>query len=97
LAESGPRPYYAIAQRKLRVNAFREFIEANRRSKNRQQILAEFSLENGIRIEKLLDYLDVFYQVGIYHRPQRWYVGHDYENYILTNEEYEEERSKISH
>lgn len=79
----------AQAGRRQRIKEFKQFIEANRKSKTALQIVAVYGIETGIRQFTLNQYLKLFYDAGIYHKPTR--IS---EHKLLTPSEYEETRKE---
>ena len=59
----------ALAGRKQRIADFRQFIEANRKTKTSRQIVALYGLETGISVRTTEGYLKLFIEAGFYARP----------------------------
>ncbi len=56
--------------RKQRLTEFREYIEANRKSKRANQIIAEYSIQTGLSLRLVKSYMQLFYDAGFYTRPR---------------------------
>ena len=73
----------AVERRKQRIREFRQLVEANRKDKTAQQIVALYSIHSGLTPRLLNSYLKLFIQAGLYHEPN-YVTG----NKIVTDEEY---------
>jgi len=59
----------AMAGRQQRITDFKEYVEANRKDMSSKQILATYSLETGISVRTLRQYLGVLIDAGVYVKP----------------------------
>ena len=71
--------------RQQRIEEFRQFIEANRKIKTEKQIIALYSINNGMTVRLVKSYLQIFYDAGFYVKP-----GYLSKWKIVTLREYEE-------
>lgn len=56
----------AVRERKRRLEAFKRFIEQNRKSKSYRRLIAIFALETGLRERLVKEYLDLLLRAGVY-------------------------------
>lgn len=56
--------------RKQRLIEFREYVEANRKSKRGTQIIAEYSIQTGLSLKLVKSYMQLFYDAGFYAKPR---------------------------
>ena len=74
----------ALLGRRQRIQSFREYVEANRKELSASKIVARYALESGVANRTVEGYLKLFYEAGIYVKPNfrsKWL--------ILTPKEYE--------
>ena len=74
----------ALRGRRQRITDFKQFIEANRKDRTANQIIAVYALPTGISQRTIQDYLKLFVEANVYMRPTRYVC----EYMLLTPEEY---------
>lgn len=79
----------ALAGRKQRIKDFKQFIEANRKTRTPKQLLARYSLQIGIAPNTVKGYLKLFIDAGVYVKPH-----YEVSRLLLTPEEYKEANAK---
>jgi len=73
----------ALLGRRQRIQEFTEYVKANRKELTANKIVARYALQSGVADRTIAGYLKLFYEAGIYVKPNFRTRG-----MILTPKEY---------